>query len=352
MQEIIHSTIHRPDDSNWNDQLTAIAFLVETKWSTVVDYIKVHIQQNTGYSHALLLCRILSEPYFNNLEKELNNSEKTRIQSLLKNPDQLKPDLRSLKTLEIQIKKTLIGQSVSNTELRQIITSLSAAEIQKFCKEFPEDASTLIQILDSNQLSDLYNVLPMDKVIALTEQAINREANSTNENSLFKKLSEFKNVMSKSLISGNLGNILAELPPQKENIIIDNLMANDRKDQLALIVRDFLPTRLLPRLKDTIIKEYCQTLTTTEKAEFLIAVDPDVKDFWEAMIAPEGSKIKEAIELELETIKANYVQVANLQRNNGSVQLKFFSNLKAFVNDQYPKEVSELTSNWVAEDFS
>lgn len=350
LQELIHSTIIKEEKPQLMHVLESIAVMIESRWSVIIDFVKQYSSQS-NYTPALLLCKVLSDEVYEKLEKELTPSEKSQIQQLMKKSDKVNVDLKGLRDLEIKIKKTMIGLTGGNEQLRKIVTSLSHGDIMAFCNKHPTMASILIQLLDNNQLSELYNNLSKEKLMGMTQMALSMEITPKSEGELLQELKKYHNESPKSLISGHLGSILTQLPPSKENIIIDDLIAAERTDQLIQITKNFFPSRLINKIKDSILKEFCQILTTTQKAEFLLAVGEE-DEFWQQTMAPEGSKIKEAIDLELGTMTSNESLVLNIRRNSDQIQFKFYSELREFLNQHYPKEMTDITSAWIAEDLA
>lgn len=350
LQDIIHSTILNPEKADLMKVLESVSHLIETRWSTIVDFVKQYSGHTEQYKSALLLCKVLSEKYFEKLEKDLTPGEKSRIQELMKKSGEVKPDIKNLQDMEIKIKKTMIGQSVSNVQLRQLVTSMNHGDIMSFCTKFPTQASLLIQLLDNHQLSELYNNLSKEKLMSLTQMALGMELTSKSEGELLETLKNYQQQSPKSLISGHLGSILSQLPPSKENVIIDDLIVNGKVDQLTQITKSFFPSRLIMKVKDSVLKEFCQVVSTQEKAEFLIAVSDSDKEFWQQTIAPEGSKIKEAIDLELSSMESNENLVNNIHRNSDNIQFKFYNSLRDFLANHYPKEMTEITAAWVADE--
>ena len=111
------------------------------------------------------------------------------------------------------------------------------------------------------------------------------------------------------------------------------------------------PAQLIPLLGSDTVTDIMQIYPTDDKVNLLLSMDKLKADQLLDKFAPIGSKAREVLSIEFNSIESNDIRIRQLERNKEKYWKDFvkFTRDHLIANPEFNEEVRDLVTNWADE---
>lgn len=272
------------------------------------------------------------------------------IQDLLE-PEQLEKANRLI-SREV-VREMVAGAKVNDYELLDILLNLDMEVAKKFVLTYGKDGGTLINLLTPQMAGRLLDQMDEDQVAHVVKQGLETQVPETEkELKAFKeKLQEFQTNERVQPFNYKIIQMLPDVTPEKEEILYTFLAQNNRRNDIISAAKHNLPSCLIPKLPGHMMKYVMQNYPMEKKVPLLISVDDAWRENMIQSFAEEGSAARDMIDMELDTVKADELQVQRIKRD----QTEIWKNFVGFVrhslkeNSDYKQDIETMIRTWAEE---
>jgi hypothetical protein len=272
------------------------------------------------------------------------------IQDLLE-PEQLEQANRLI-SREV-VREMVAGSKVSDFELLDVLLNLDMEVAKKFVLNHSKDGGVLINLLTPQMAGRLLDQMDEDQVAHVVKQGLESQVpESEAELKEFKaKLTAFQTQEKVQPFNYKIIQMLPDVTPEKEEILYSFLAGNNRRNDIVAAARHNLPSSLIPKLPGHMMKYVMQNYPMEKKVPLLISVDEQQRDNMIASFAEEGSASRDMIDMELDTIKADELQVQRIKRDSTEIWKNFVGYVRLTLkeNADYKQDIENMIKSWAEE---
>lgn len=257
---------------------------------------------------------------------------------------------RSYGRLRLEMRKASLASS-SEESLSSMISSMHEDRASEFVKKYPQSAPSLLQRVAPDIAAAVLNELKDEEARSLVDLSLSASAEDE-EVRLKKDLAEYLGVRGGAFKQG-LPEAVVELSQSKGDAVLGSLLECGEWGLVRSLALKSMPPALFPKIRTSILREALAPIPLEEKVSFIATRSAEDEQTWINLMAEEGSKAREMLDLEIEQIKANADSLSILQSQKSSIEKDFYSKIRSFLNsDEHYPEVVSVVDAWIDEERS
>ncbi|WP_372655331.1 hypothetical protein [Halobacteriovorax sp.] len=258
------------------------------------------------------------------------------------------------------LEEVIVPTDLISDETKQLLYSLDVDTFTNLVIENPEFGPLLMNTLSSSFIVKIIPRLDSSLIETLTINSVkaDNEELKKQEPLLQEKLKAYHKPDLASPFSDKIMEILPYVDIESEEYFFTAFGKNGDTKKMKEVLSSFLPAKSIYDLPETSMKIILTKMKQSSLVEFLVVTDENISSKLIEMIAPEGSKKREVLDLELSNMQTDEIKLAKLKKNKSDVESKFIAFSRKLINKnaQIQEEISpiidELCLKYVEEDHS
>ncbi|OFZ18441.1 MAG: hypothetical protein A2X94_00410 [Bdellovibrionales bacterium GWB1_55_8] len=248
----------------------------------------------------------------------------------------------------------LVPPPTSESDARALATDLSTTECAQLISDDQQLGAALLNILPSAQVSKLMAVLSPDVVNQISSEGL-----TMTETDLHKNLAGLKRAVTELRRDSGSGKktpfyyetieLLYQLTPQKQEALFNAMAAAGEYALLEAGAKRFLPSDIVLKLPDDLLRSCLNRLPVAHKAELIVSLDESQRQILLKALGEPGTKLRDLVEFEVQTIEANEVQLRRTRKKKDSHWQQFVETVRTTIllDEAAADSVSTALNEWL-----
>lgn len=310
------------------------------------------VDSNTRYQLILrAIVQQLEDNEIKGLINALNDNEKSKWKSHLDqflNKDEL---IEANKTLSEEVVREIVSPNASEDPvLTDMLINLKESQAIQFVNDHPSEAKVLFNLLSPVFSAKVLNKIDESLTARAIEESMNYDPRFDQDGvARFKKrLTAFIKEHPDRPFNQKIIEMLQSFDPAKENILYRYLAKEGKRSEIIMAGSKQFPAQLISQLSSEALTDIMQVYPTDEKVSLLLSLDKMKADQILEKFAPVGSKAREVLSIEFNSIESNEIRTRQIERNKEKYWKDFvkFTRDHLNANAEYKEEIRDLVTNW------
>lgn len=258
------------------------------------------------------------------------------------------------------LEEVIVPTDLISDETKQLLYSLDVDTFTNLLIENPEFGPLLMNTLSSSFIVKIIPRLDSSLIETLTINSVkaDNEELKKQEPLLQEKLKAYHKPDLASPFSDKIMEILPFVDIDNEEYFFTAFGKNGDTKKMKEVLSSYLPAKAIYDLPEASMKIILTKMKQSSLVEFLVVTDESISSKLIEIIAPEGSKKREVLDLELSNMQTDEIKLAKLKKTKSAVESKFIAFSRKLINKsaQIQEEISpiidELCLKYVEEDQS
>lgn len=245
----------------------------------------------------------------------------------------------------------IVPNDLVDDETKQMLAGMAPVNLAKMINENPAVGPLLMNTLSTVFIIQMMEFVGQDSMEDLTSSAA-----ATSEEELKKLGPELKKLLQnydqgimKVPFIDKVSEIIPQVDYEKEEFFFKALGKSGDQRLIFEVVKDNLPFGLMETLSEAVLKNILSQINKTAFVEFLVCVEEDKRNIYLNARAPEGSKARELIQIDLDTILKNDIETAKMKKKSKQVIGSFINSVRKIVraNPAIADEIEPNIYSWL-----
>lgn len=293
----------------------------------------------------------LEDSEIHTIIKSLNDNEKAKWKAHLDHfldKDEL---VEANKTLSEEVVREIVSPNVSGDAiLTDMLINLKEDQAIKFISDHPAEVKVLLNLLSPVFSAKVLNKIDEDLTARAIEESMNYapQFDKDGVNRFKKRLSAFLKENPDKPFNQKIVEMLQTFNPAKEKILYRFLAKEGKKSEIIMAGCRQFPADLIIDLSVDTITDIMQLYPIDNKVSLLLSLEKLKGDKLLQKFAPEGSKAREVLNLEFNSIISNDLKKRQIERNKEKYWIDFVKFTRDHLNSNanYNNEIKDLVTNW------
>jgi hypothetical protein len=300
----------------------------------------------------ILLAKELESEDLLDLFKQLKIEDRKEWQKVIGSSTGLEDFNIGRNFLDSQILQDIIvPNDLVDDETKSMLAGMAPVNLAKMINENPAIGPLLMNTLSTVFIIQMMEFIGQDSMEELTSSAA-----ATSEEDLKKLGPELKKLLQnydqgimKVPFIDKVSEIIPQVDYEKEEFFFKALGKSGDQNLIFEVVRDNLPFGLMETLSESVLKNILSQINKTAFVEFLVCVEEDKRNIYLNARAPEGSKARELIQIDLDTIIKNDIETAKMKKKTKQVIGSFVNSVRKIVraNPAIADEIEPNIYTWL-----
>lgn len=248
----------------------------------------------------------------------------------------------------------MVPSLINDYETCDLLLELSAKEAARFSQEDMELGVVLTNVLSSNIIGEMFKIMDPDMVADLIDRSatFSPDKIETVLPVLKTKLETVKAKREKPPFLKRIIDILPGATAELEKKLYATLLKYFTEDEVKLTAIKIFPRSLVAQVPDEVYKKIVELMPIETQVQYFASMENDQRDTMLDKFAPNGSKGREMIDVELSVILKNEVALRRLQNEKRErLQQEFLSYTRQLIsgNQDIQREVIDQIESWFTE---
>lgn len=245
----------------------------------------------------------------------------------------------------------IVPNDLIDDETKSMLAGMAPVNIAKMINENPAVGPLLMNTLSTVFIIEMMEFVGQDSIEALTTNAA-----GTSEDELKKSAPELKKLLNqydqgimKVPFIDKVSEIIPKVDYEKEDFFFKALGKSGDQKLIFEVVRDNLPFAIIETLAEAVLKSILSQINKNAFVEFLVCMEEDKRNIYLNARAPEGSKARELIQIDLDTILKNDIETAKVKKKSKQIIGSFINSVRKIVraNPAIADEVEPSIYTWL-----
>lgn len=245
----------------------------------------------------------------------------------------------------------IVPNDLIDDETKSMLAGMAPVNLAKMINENPNVGPLLMNTLSTVFIIEMMEFIGQDSIEGLTTNAA-----GTSEDDLKKIAPELKKLLNqydqgimKVPFIDKVSEIIPKVDYEKEDFFFKALGKSGDQKLIFEVVRDNLPFAIIETLSETVLKSILSQINKNSFVEFLVCVDEDKRNLYLNARAPEGSKARELIQIDLDTILKNDIETAKMKKKTKQIISGFINSVRKIVraNPAIADEIEPSIYTWL-----
>jgi hypothetical protein len=240
----------------------------------------------------------------------------------------------------------MVPSLIDDYEICDLLLALTPEDAAKFSIEYPELGAIFANVLSSKTIGEMLSLMPMDVTTDIIERSsmFRKEEVLAQMPLLKEKMLEVKHKRERPPFLARIMDILPTAKPELETELYSTLIQHCAWDDVRETALKFLPSDVITNISDNIFKAVVGAMPLEAQVQYFASRADDERNEILNRFASKGSKTREMIEIEINTIAKNEVALRKLQNDKRkSIDDEFMGLTREYIS-QHPEAQSEMKS--------
>lgn len=248
----------------------------------------------------------------------------------------------------------MVPSLIEDYETCDLLLGMSSKDAAKFCEEDIELAVVFTNVLSSNVIGEMFKIISPDLVADLIDRSATFNTDELPEllPALKVKLEQIKAKREKPPFLKRIIDILPSANSDIEPKLYSTLLKHFTIDEVKVTALKIFPKILVPEISGEVFKQVVALMPMDVQVQYFASMENEQRDDMLNKYAAKGSKSREMIDVELNTILKNEVMHRRLQNEKKSkLEQEFISYTRQLVstNQEIQREVIDQVETWFSE---
>lgn len=235
------------------------------------------------------------------------------------------------------VKTMMVPPVVDDYELCTLLLTVTAEDAALYCEQYPDLAGVFANVLSSKTVSAMFKLLSEDVALDLIENSKMVTKSFINE-----KVPQLKGLLVKAKESKErppflkgIIDILPSAKPEVEMKLYTTLLTYLTVDEAVPVALKVLPYDLIEELDSDVFSMLMEDVAKEKQIYYLASLSENAREEMLEKFAAEGTKVRELLNLELETVLIDEIAMQQLKGNRKhEVKADFFNAIRKVVTEK------------------
>jgi len=254
-----------------------------------------------------------------------------------------------------QVMQTMMVPSlIDDFEICDLLLAMRPEDVARYSEENPDLGMIFANVLSSKTIGEMLRLVPVDLAthIIVSSSQFRKEDILKMMPKLKEKLLEFKKRRERPPFIKRIFDILPTAKPELEKKLYGTLLDHLSMSEVLNFASHIFPSDLVVDLPDSIFKEAIGKMPAELQVHYFVSLSDDQRDLSLNRFAPKGSKARDMVELEMNSILKNENLTFRIQNEKKeSLELEFLKYVREYLNTNpdAKKEVATMVEAWLKE---
>lgn len=251
------------------------------------------------------------------------------------------------------VKTMMLPSIIDDFEICNLLLTVSPEDAAKYCKQHPQLGVVFANVLSGKIISEMFKLLPAEMTVNIIQRStVFKKDEITSQLPLLKKvLLEASGAKERPPFLKRIIEILPGADIEIEQQLYATLLTHMSVEECTGIALHVLPNKVINDLPPTSFLMVMDYLKPEERLNYLAILSEHNREERLDKMAPRGTKAREVLEMELESILADELQMRRLsgQASKESIRGNFLKAAREFVstNQVLKQEIAPVLSEWL-----
>ena len=251
------------------------------------------------------------------------------------------------------VNQVIVTPVVDDHELSDILISIDKEVIIRFMRDKSDLAGILMNVLNTSYIQSSIETFDdefLREVIALSLMYTKTEVRA-NVPLLKEELAHYVEVKQEAPFIEKIRELIPGMFRRKEGQFYDALFQSGEGYIAKQIALQTLPSELIPSLPFELLKVVIDQWNIKQQVEFLVALEDKESKFFLELMAPDGTKRREMINLELENYQIDKNLRSLIIQRKDEIWLRYMGEQRTYIHDhpEIKGQVADAIEKWVEE---
>lgn len=300
----------------------------------------------------VLLAKELKSEDLLELFKQLKLDDRKEWQKVIANSTGSEDFTLGSNFLDSQILQDIIvPNDLIDDETKSMLAGMAPVNLAKMINENPNVGPLLMNTLSTVFIIQMMEFVGQDQIENLTSNAAGTSEEDLKKlgPELRKLLENYDQGIMKVPFIDKVSEIIPQVDFEKEEFFFKALGKSGDQKLIFEVVRDNLPFALMETLPEATLKTILSQVPKNAFIDFLVCMDDDKRGIYLNARAPEGSKARELIQIDLDTILKNDIETAKVKKKSKEIIGTFINAVRRIVraNPQVADEIEPKIVGWL-----
>jgi hypothetical protein len=286
--------------------------------------------------------------------KRLSEEERSKWKSLLSKAlkgEQLSAANRFISNQVVE--QIILPNPVVDEEVCDLLLKITPQQGAELIKNSIKDGAILMNVMSVKFVNQIFDLLNTDTTRDVIDASLMYSPADIPEAmpSFKKALMTVLDVKTAIPFLARIKEIIININPSREELLYRALGSSGEKAFIIQQAMKRFPASLVLDLPENCLKSIFTKYSISERVEFLLSLDESKKESLMAIVAPEGSKGRDMLDLEFSSAESNLALQKKLKHSKAAIFDSFVYHVRKFleVDRSYDQEISEVIDQWVNE---
>ncbi len=250
------------------------------------------------------------------------------------------------------IKEMVSGSFVDDFELVDLILKLDLELAKQFIHDNKEYGPYLLNLLSSSLTSRILDDLDNDEVTEYIKASLSIDTAEimANKDAFKDVLSNYYAQVKPKPFNFKIQQIISDVSPEKEAILYEFISKQKSKALIVETALKNLPGQLILDLPRELLKQVLQNYPMEKKINLIQILEEENAGKIMSCF-PEGSNAREMINMELQSLRANELQLKRVESQREDIWKHFVSYVRNAIKSdrEYSQQINSIVSSWATE---
>lgn len=320
--------------------------------------VKKWLAQDDKHSKAALraLVQQIDNSALKEIFKMLSEPERAAWRDLLNSPLTANELTGANDFISNQIVQSVIVPSlIEDPNTYDLLLKLNSDVVKKVYDEEPYIVALVLNALNDSFVAEVLSTCD-DEIVAEILQSsivIKEEEVREGQAKIQETLSKYIETKSNLPFVEKLFEILPKVTAKVEKSIFDTLKDNVSFDQFLSLSRNYYPAELIDSLPEKFLKEALTQYDLKKRVSMLMGLDESMKNYYLDICAPDGTKARDLISIEFETIERDETLLNKVMNEKEENWKDFVSYVRTLISKdkEFKSEIDSVVHNWVSNKY-
>ena len=225
------------------------------------------------------------------------------------------------------LEEIIVPSNILDEEAKGLLYTLSVSECSSLINDNPELGPILFNTLASNYIAKVIPRLSDDIIQQITLASVEQseEELKAQAGSLKEKLKQYHSELPATPFTDKITELLPFTTAENENYFFKAYAKTAPKDKVLQLLKHYVPVSVFPQLDEAVIKQVLATIPQKIFVESIVVMEEELSEKYLNILAPEGSKKREVLDIDIEGFQANDIELAKLQKRKDEILTQFIN---------------------------
>lgn len=253
------------------------------------------------------------------------------------------------------VQSVIVPSLIEDPGTYDLLLKLSSDVVKNIYEDEPYVVALVLNALNDSFVAEVLSTCDESIVSEILKSSVVIKEEEVRDGQIKIKETLKKYIQTKSNLPfvEKLFEILPKVTAKVEKSIFETLKDNVSFDQFLSLSQDYYPAELIDSLPEKFLKEALTQYDLKKRVTMLMGLDESMKSYYLDICAPDGTKARDLISIEFETIERDEALLNKVINEKEENWKDFVSHVRSLIakDKEFRSEINLVVSEWVSSKY-